>query len=207
MNMRDALDKQYYSQLKHINTVYRNTTPIQILEYLDTQWCPLDVHAKKPLKAKFHTNWDSSVMHLMAFGMKLDKEQARINRLGAIISNEVKLQFYMEQIYSSNCFDKKKMVDWENKPIASKDDYNKAKLYFEGLVQDFETYMQNSGGNSAKMGYKSANQMADVGNKIQKYIQEIASATVASNKKTAKWAANVSKEVKAKDDQLKAMTA
>ncbi len=28
MNMHDALDKQYYLQLKHINTAYRNTTPI-----------------------------------------------------------------------------------------------------------------------------------------------------------------------------------
>ncbi len=28
MNMRNALDKQYYLQLKHINTAYRNTTPI-----------------------------------------------------------------------------------------------------------------------------------------------------------------------------------
>jgi hypothetical protein len=36
MNMRDALDKQYYLQLKHMNTTYCNTTPIQILEHLDT---------------------------------------------------------------------------------------------------------------------------------------------------------------------------
>jgi hypothetical protein len=36
MNMHDALDEQYYLQLKHINTAYRNTTPIQILEHLDT---------------------------------------------------------------------------------------------------------------------------------------------------------------------------
>ena len=36
MNMRDALDKQYYSQLKHVNTAYCNTTPIQILGHLDT---------------------------------------------------------------------------------------------------------------------------------------------------------------------------
>ncbi len=200
MNMRDALDEQYYSQLKHINTAYCNTTPIQILEYLDTRWCPLDVRAKKLLKAKFHANWDSSVMHLMAFGMKLGKEQARINSLGVVISNKDKLQFYMEQIYLSNCFNKKEMVDWENKPIATKDDYNEAKLYFEGLIRDFKTYMQNSSGNSAKMGYESTNQMADVGDEIQKYIQEIASATDASNKKTAKWAANISKEATAKDD-------
>ena len=43
MNMRDALDEAYYSQLKHVTTAYRNTTPLQILEHLDTRWCPLDV--------------------------------------------------------------------------------------------------------------------------------------------------------------------
>jgi hypothetical protein len=36
MNMQEALDKQYYSQLKHINTAYRNTTAIQILDHLNT---------------------------------------------------------------------------------------------------------------------------------------------------------------------------
>jgi hypothetical protein len=113
----------------------------------------------------------------------------------------------MEQIYASNCFGEKEMVDWGNKPINIKDNYNKAKLYFEGLVQDFETYTQNSGGNSGKRGYESANQMADVGNEIRKYIQEIASASVASNKKMAEWAANDNKKSKAKDAQLQAMTA
>ena len=142
-------------------------------------------------------------MHLIAFGMKLDKEQARIDRLGVVISNKDKLQFYMEQIYVSNCFDKKEMVDWENKPINIKDDYNEAKLYFEGLVQDFKTYTQNSGSDSGKRGYESANQMADVGNEIRKYIQEIASASVASNKKMAEWVANVSKESRLKTPSSK----
>ncbi len=107
MSMCDALDEQYYLQLKNINTAYRNTTPIQILEHLDTRWC------RKLLKAEFHADWDSTVMHITSFGMKLDKEQARIDRLGIVISNKDKLQFY-----ESNCFDKKKMVEWENKPIA-----------------------------------------------------------------------------------------
>ena len=47
-------------------------------------------------------------MHLTAFGMKLDKEQVRIDRLGVVISNEDKLQFYMEQIYASNFSTKRK---------------------------------------------------------------------------------------------------
>jgi hypothetical protein len=129
MNMRDAFDEEYYLQLKNINTAYRNTTPIQILDHLDTRWCPLDVRTRKLLKAEFHADWDNTVMHITAFGMKLDKEQARIDRLGIVISDEDKLQFYMEQIYASKCFDKKEMVDWENKPIAIKDDYEEAKMY------------------------------------------------------------------------------
>jgi len=55
------------------------------------------------------------------------------------------------------------------------------------------------------MGYESANQMADAGDRIRKYIQEIASASVASNEKAAEFAANVSKESKAKDTQFQAM--
>jgi hypothetical protein len=145
-------------------------------------------------------------MHLTAFGMKLDKEQARINKLGVVISDEDKLQFYMEQIYASNCFGKKEMVDWENKPINIKDNYDQAKLYFEGLVRDFETYTQNSG-EHGKKGYESANQIAEVGDEIRRYIQEIASASVASNEKAAEFAANISEESKAKDNQFQAMTA
>ena len=98
------------------------------------------------------------------------------------------------------------MVDWENKPIAIKDDYNEAKTYFKGLVRDFETYTQNSGGDSGKKGYESANQMADVGDEIRKYIQEIASASAANNDKAAEFAASVSEESKAKDAQLQAMS-
>ena len=98
------------------------------------------------------------------------------------------------------------MVDWENKSVNVKDDYDQSKLYFEGLVRDFKTYTQNSG-DHGKKGYKSANQIADVGDEIQKYIQEIASASVASNKKAVEFAANISEESKAKDAQFQAMTA
>jgi hypothetical protein len=49
--------------------------------------------------------------------------------------------------------------------------------------------------------------MADFGDEIRKYIQEIASASVTFNKKTAEWAANVNKESKTKDAQLQAMMA
>ena len=36
-NMREALDKNWYCQLKHLHTAYRNVQPIQILNHLNTQ--------------------------------------------------------------------------------------------------------------------------------------------------------------------------
>ena len=83
-----------------------------------------------------------------------------------------------------------------------KDCYDQAKLYFENLMKDFKTYTQNSGGTAAKQGYKSANMAADVGNKLRKYIQEIAMAAAVEKES----AANISKETKAKDAQILVMT-
>jgi hypothetical protein len=48
-NLCDALDKQYYSQLKQCLTAYCNITHFQILEHLNECLCPLDVKAKKAL--------------------------------------------------------------------------------------------------------------------------------------------------------------
>ena len=106
-NLRDALDEQYYAQLKHRLTAYRNITPFQILEHLNSRWCPLDVHAKKKLKQDYYTEWDGEI-HLTAFGKRLDDEQIRIERFGITISDEDKLQFYLEQMYASNHFETKK---------------------------------------------------------------------------------------------------
>jgi hypothetical protein len=35
-NFRDTLNKSWYSQFKSVHTAYRNTTPIQILEHLNS---------------------------------------------------------------------------------------------------------------------------------------------------------------------------
>jgi hypothetical protein len=64
-NLRDALNKQYYSQLKHQLMAYQNVTPFQILEHLNERWCPLDVKAKKALKDTYYIKWDGN-KHLTA---------------------------------------------------------------------------------------------------------------------------------------------
>ncbi len=60
--------------------------------------------AKKLLKAEYWAKWDGYI-HLTAFGKRLDDKQIRIERFGISISDKDKLQFYLEQMYSSNQFD------------------------------------------------------------------------------------------------------
>jgi hypothetical protein len=94
-----------------------------------------------------------------------------------------------------------------DKPVLVKDNYAQAKAYFENLVKDFNTYTQNSGGTAGKLGYDSSNHMADVGNEIRKYIQDISSASVAYKERTADLAANISKVSRAKGVQINSITA
>ena len=72
------------------------------------------------------------------------------------------------------------MTERENKTVAIKDDFGEAKLYFEGLVKDYEVYAQNSGGTANKHNFESANQAAeaDAGDELRKYIAGIAQAVV-----------------------------
>ena len=110
-------------------------------------------------------------------------------------------------MYASNHFDKKEMTEWENKPILIKDDFVEAKLYFEGLMKDYEVYAQNSGGTAGKHNYESANQTAeaDAGDELRKYIAGIAQAAVTQEEQ----AANIRDSNKASTDamsaQIKAM--
>jgi hypothetical protein len=73
-NLRDTLNKQYYSQLKHGLIIYHNITPFQILEHLNDRWCPLNIQAKKKLRKAYYSKWDSNE-HLTAFGKHLNDDQ------------------------------------------------------------------------------------------------------------------------------------
>ena len=189
-NLWDALDKQYYSQLRHWLTAYRNITPYQILEHLNNRWCPLNVKVKKELKKAYYAKWDHAFEHLTAFGKRLDDDQCSLVRSDGTIANDNKLQFYLEVIYDSNCFDKQEMLTWEREPSATKTDFDLAKTHFETIVNATDTYEQNAGGGTAGYNrYKSSNQMADYGDEIIEYIQQLASVSGANN--ASDTAANV----------------
>ncbi len=202
-NLRNVLNKQYYSQLRHRLTAYRNVTPFQILEHLNNCWCPLNVKAKKALKDVYFTKWDGD-KHLTAFGKRLDDNQRALLRSDVTIADKDKLQFYWEQMYDSNHFNKNKMLAWEKQPTATKTDYDAAKNYFEALVKATDTYEMNAGGGTTgRNKYKSANQLANYNDEIWEYIAKIAGVSASSQ------AANVdatTKQVAEMAAQIKALT-
>jgi hypothetical protein len=92
------------------------------------------------------------------------------------IPDDNKLQFYLEEIYDSNKFDKQDMLTWEQSSAIIKTNFDQTKAYFEKIVKATNVYKQNTDGNSARCNkYKSANQMANYSNKLQEWIQQIAS--------------------------------
>ena len=105
--------------------VYRNITPHQILEHLNNRWCPLNVQAKRALKKEYYMKWDVD-KHLTVFRKCLGDDQRALIRLDVTITDDNKLLFYLEEIYDSNCFDKQKMLMWEQQPAATKTDYDLA---------------------------------------------------------------------------------
>ncbi len=102
------------------------------------------------------------------------------------IADDDKLQFYLEEIYGSNHFDKQEMLTWEREPSATKTDFTLAKAHFEAIIKTTDTYEQNAGGGTTGHNrYNSANQMADYDDKIRKYIQQFASASTVKATNTA----------------------
>jgi hypothetical protein len=130
-NLRDALDKQYYAQLRNVRTAYWNVLPQMILDHLNDRWCPLDVQARKQLCQNYYSPW-SPEEHLTAFRMRLTNNQISLICSDITISDDDKLQFYLEQMYESNTFYKMEMMNWENQPAATKTDFNLAQEFLKG---------------------------------------------------------------------------
>jgi len=95
------------------------------------------------------------------------------------------------------------MLTWEQQPPNIKIDYDMVKIYFERIVKATDIYEQNAGGGTAgRNRYDSANQMADYGDDIQEYIQQLVSTgavsatDAAANVQTKEKLSTVKAEIK-----------
>ena len=106
------------------------------------------------MKDAYYEEWDSDT-HITKFISKLNKGEKALARDGIVITAEDKLQHFILQMYASNCFDEKQMMEWEKKPTADKTWAN-ATSYFKEIIREQETYAKLSGRSSRRARFESA---------------------------------------------------
>ena len=116
-NFRDALDEDYYEELEDEFTGYRTVKPIEFLDHLKTEWVLLDTKAKKKMRDGFFVTWDGNA-NLKRYGKELTKSQKELKTNKIVISDDEKLQWYIQQMYDDSRFNQQHMTDWEAKAEA-----------------------------------------------------------------------------------------
>ncbi len=90
----------------------------------------------------------------------------------------------------------------------TKTDFDLAKAHFEEIVNATDTYEQNAGGGTAGCNrYESANQMADHGDEIREYIQQLASASAANNATATAANIQTTNKMTTMEEKIKKLTA
>ena len=93
-------------------------------------------------------------MHLTKFGKQLNKEEAYLKTCGINIADDVKTQFYVEQMIDSGIFSKEDIIAWES-DLQDKD-WGDAVLYFEERMEDEDKYTEVLGGAEKRTRFESA---------------------------------------------------
>lgn len=172
-NIREALDAMYYSGLKHEITSYKTIKPIDYLKHLKTDWVIMDTAALKQIKKDFYVEWDGE-SNLKNYSTDLTRTQAELRADNIIINDADKLQWYIEQMYECQRFEKMEMTTWEAKPSNQKT-WTDATSYFIELVRIQDQYERMSSRTTKRSRYESAAHAAEVGDELRGYIESVAS--------------------------------
>ena len=98
---------------------YNKIKRMDYFNHLDKRWCKMDTRMRKIMRKEFYQPWDQ-VMHVTKFGKQLNKEQAYLKTCGINIDDDVKTQFYVEQMIDSGIFSKQDIILWESE-LQNKD--------------------------------------------------------------------------------------
>ena len=106
-NIRNALDEQFYKQLKKRFTGYKKVTIIKYSDHLNEKWTKLTNKAKRDLKAKYYCGWQQPE-HITEFIRRLEEDQQRLEDMGIPIYDDDIYEHFVEEMYKSNCFSSEK---------------------------------------------------------------------------------------------------
>lgn len=160
-NIRDALDKKFYLSLKRPVIAYKNVQPRDYITHLDNKWCKLDTRVIKNMKDNYYRGWETDEdEHIEEFVKRLDEEQHALLNDRIKISNEDKLQHFLEEMYKASIFDRRDYKDWEDKDDDEKD-WDAATEHYTGIVDNMDTYDHNVEGTAKRSKFESAAHIED----------------------------------------------
>jgi hypothetical protein len=152
----EAVDPQYIEELKMDYVGYGNETAKTMLHHIKSTWCKITTREKGIAQQRLREPWNL-IDDITSFERALDKSQAVCLELEVPVNDSDKVQIYVENMYVSDMFDEKEMVEWEEKEEANKD-WAAAKTYFGTLYKKRMKY--NSDMKARGAGFESANSFA-----------------------------------------------
>ena len=153
----DSVNEQYIDELKKDYVGYSDQTCKTILSHIKSKWCKITTREKTKALAVFRQPWDR-VTNITSYERALDKGQEKCVDMGIPAPDAEKVQIYTEQMYLSEIFTEKEMVEWEEKTDATKTWAN-AKTYFGALYSTRQSYESDMKARGA--GFESANSLSD----------------------------------------------
>ena len=169
-NIRDALDLQYYEQIREVTFGFKRRTFRSYIEHLEAHWCILDCKTIESLKQNWKRDWGAEE-HITGYSRRLDQEQVTLARDNILISDADKLHQYILQMYKCNYFDQPMMTEWEKKAIVDKT-YANAVIFFNDKMASIEKYQENSGNSAKRNGFDSANSALEIADQMKSILKE-----------------------------------
>ena len=96
-NIQDALDERYYEQLRRKIVGYKGVKITDYFKHLVEKWCKIDTSTIKQMKKEYYEPWDPEE-HIIEFVKRLNDDQDALEANGITISNDDKIQFFINDI-------------------------------------------------------------------------------------------------------------
>jgi hypothetical protein len=104
----EGVDAPYIEELDEDFIGYSAQTIKSLLVHLRREWCIITKLECKQAAAAFHIQWDLT-SHITKFVRDLDKQQKLCRDIGVPAADAMKIQYFVESMYSSDLFDDKEM--------------------------------------------------------------------------------------------------
>ena len=186
VNIREALQEQYFKKLRHSLTAYNNVTPRELIEHVGEVWAPMDTKSKRELRKDYYQPWNvGDGVLLSAFTQALVDKRVKLQFHGITINDDELNEHFVAEMYASNKFTAEDMKAWEEKDEADKDDWDIIVEYFNDKMTATDIYLNNAGGANNSQFDRAANvsedALANIGDDLREFILTLQQSNISNS--------------------------